>query len=75
MGSIGQVPGSTSTINNADPSNSEAFVTGPRSGQFSPNPAYRWFRRKDGTAKTGGGLSDGTKRGDGEDRVDAGTKN
>ena len=74
MGSIGQVPGSTSTINNADPSNSEAFVTGPRSGQFSPNPATDGQEGKDGTAKTGGGLSDGTKRGDGEDRVDAGTK-
>ena len=74
MGSIGQVPGSTSTINNADPSNSEAFVTGPRSGQFSPNPATDGLEGKDDTAKTGGGLSDGTKRGDGEDRVDPGTK-
>ncbi len=74
MGSIGQVPGSTSTITNADPGNTEAFVTGPRSGQYSPNPATDGLEGKDGTAKTGAGLSDGTKRGDGEDRVDAGTK-
>lgn len=74
MGSIGVVPGATSKINNADPSDSEAFVNGPRSGQYSPNPATDGQEGKDGTAKTGGGLSDGTKRGDGEERVDAGTK-
>ena len=74
MGSIGVVPGATSKINNADPSDSEAFVNGPRSGQYSPNPATDGLEGKDDTAKTGGGLSDGTKRGDGEDRVDPGTK-
>ena len=74
MGSIGVVPGASSKINNADPSDSEAFVNGPRSGQYSPNPATDGLEGKDGTQKTGGGLSDGTKRGDGEDRVDAGTK-
>ena len=74
MGSIGVVPGATSTITNADPSNSEAFVNGPRSGQYSSNPATDGREGKDGTQKTGGGLSDGTKRGDGEDRVDPGTK-
>ena len=74
MGSIGVVPGATSKITNADPNNSEAFVNGPRSGQYSPNPATDGQEGKDGTAKTGGGLSDGTKRGDGEERVDAGTK-
>ena len=74
MGSIGVVPGATSKITNADPNNSEAFVNGPRSGQYSSNPATDGLEGKDGTAKTGGGLSDGTKRGDGEERVDAGTK-
>ena len=74
MGSIGQVPGATSTINNVDPNDSQAFVTGIRSGNYAPNPATDGEEGKDGTAKTGGGLSDGTKRGDGEDRVDAGTK-
>ena len=74
MGSIGPTPGATSKINNADPSDSEAFVNGPRSGQYSPNPATDGQEGKDGTAKTGGGLPDGTKRGDGEDRVDPGTK-
>ena len=74
MGSIGVVPGATSKINNVDPNDSEAFVNGPRSGKFSPNPATDGLEGKDGTQKTGGGLSDGTKRGDGEDRVDAGTK-
>ena len=74
MGSIGVVPGATSTITNADPSDSEAFVNGPRSGQYTPNPVTDGQEAKDGTQKTGGGLSDGTKRGDGEDRVDPGTK-
>ena len=74
MGSIGVVPGATSTINNIDPSDDEAFVTGIRSGNLSPNPATDGEEGKDGTAKTGGGLSDGTLRGDGEKRVDEGTK-
>ena len=74
MGSIGPVPGATSTITNADPNETEAFVNGPRSGQFSPNPVTDGLEGKDGTQKTGGGLSDGTKRGDGEDRVDPGVK-
>ncbi len=74
MGSIGQVPGSTSTINDVDPSDDEAFVTGVRTGNLSPNPATDGLEGKDGTAKTGGGLSDGTTRGDGEQRVDAGSK-
>ena len=74
MGSIGMVPGSTSTINDVDPNDDEAFVTGVRSGNLSPNPATDGEEGKDGTAKTGGGLSDGTTRGDGEQRVDAGTK-
>ena len=74
MGSIGVVPGATSTINDVDPSDSEAFVTGVRSGNYQPNPVTDGVEGKDGTAKTGGGLSDGTTRGDGEDRVDAGTK-
>jgi len=61
MGSIGVVPGATSTINNVDPSDSKAFVTGIRTGNLSPNPATDGVEGKDGTAKTGGGLSDGTK--------------
>jgi hypothetical protein len=74
MGSIGQVPGSTSVINNVNPNDDEAFVTGPRTGNLSPNPTTDGEEGKDGTAKTGGGLSDGTTRGDGEQRVDPGTK-
>ena len=74
MGSIGMVPGSTSVINNVNPSDDEAFVTGPRTGNLSPNPTTDGEEGKDGTAKTGGGLSDGTTRGDGEQRVDPGTK-
>ena len=74
MGSIGQTPGSTSTITNVNPNDDEAFVTGVRTGNLSPNPATDGLEGKDGTAKTGGGLSDGTTRGDGEQRVDAGTK-
>ena len=74
MGSIGVVPGATSTITNADPSDSEAFVNGPRSGNLSTNPATDGLEGKDGKARTGGGLSDGTTDGDGNQRVDPGTK-
>ena len=75
MGSIGVVPGATSTINNVDPSDSKAFVTGIRTGNLSPNPATDGVEGKDGTAKTGGGLSDGTTIEEtGEERVDTGDK-
>ena len=75
MGSIGVVPGATSTINNVDPSDSKAFVTGIRTGNLSPNPATDGEEGKDGTAKTGGGLSDGTTIEEtGEERVDTGDK-
>ena len=69
MGSIGQVPGSTSTINNCLPNDLEGFKTCIRSGQYAPNPTKDGLEGKDGTAKTGGGQSDGTKRGDGEEKV------
>ena len=74
MGSIGVVPGATSTIKNCPPDDNEAFKTCIRSGNYTPNPTTDGFEGKDGTAKTGGGLSDGTIRGDGEVRVDAGGK-
>ena len=74
MGSVGVVPGSTSTINDCAPDDNEAFKTCVRSGKYAPNPITDGEEGKDGTAKTGGGLSDGTTRGDGEQRVDAGTK-
>ena len=74
MGSIGVVPGATSTINNIEPGSTDAFKNGVRFGQYAPNPVTDGEEGKDGTAKTGGGLSDGTTRGDGEQRVDAGAK-
>ena len=74
LGSIGVVPGATSTINDIEPNTTKAFITGVRSGVYQPNPTTDGEEGKDGTAKTGGGLSDGTTRGDGEERVDAGTK-
>ena len=74
MGSIGPVPGSTVVINDIDPNDSEAFKTGVGTGNLAPNPVTDGEEGKDGTAKTGGGLSDGTKRGDGELRVDLGKK-
>ena len=74
MGSIGPVPGSTVVINDIDPNDSEAFKTGVGTGNLAPNPTTDGEEGKDGTAKTGGGLSDGTKRGDGELRVDLGKK-
>jgi len=74
MGSIGPVPGSTVVINDIDPNDSEAFKTGVGTGNLAPNPTTDGEEGKDGTAKTGGGLSDGTKRGDGELRVDLGTR-
>tara|TARA_A100000164_G_scaffold29805_1_gene23100 strand:- start:1172 stop:3988 length:2817 start_codon:yes stop_codon:yes gene_type:complete len=74
MGSIGVVPGATSTINNIEPNTTDVFKNGVRFGQYSPNPNTDGLEGKDGTAKTGGGLSDGTTRGDGEVRVDTGIK-
>jgi len=74
MGSIGPVPGSTVVINNIDPNDTKAFQTGVGTGNLAPNPTTDGQEGKDGTAKTGGGLSDGTKRGDEEQRVDIGTK-
>ncbi len=74
MGSIGPVPGSTVVINDIDPNDTEAFKTGVGTGNLAPNPVTDGEEGKDGTAKTGGGLSDGTKRGDGEQRVDIGKK-
>ena len=67
MGSIGITPGSTSTINNPGP-NREPFVNGPEAFH-QPDPYKDGQEAKDGTAKTGGGLSTGRKRGDGEEDV------
>ena len=69
MGSIGQVPGSTKIINDIDPNDSEAFKTGVGTGDLAPNPAKDGQEGKDGTAKTGGGLATGRKRGDDEEDV------
>ena len=74
LGSIGVVPGATSTINDCIPNDTEAFKTCIRSGQYAPNPYTDGLEGGDGTAKTGGGLSDGTTRGDGEKRIDEGLK-
>lgn len=69
MGSIGQVPGATSVINDIDPNDSEAFKTGVRTGDLAPIPSKDGEEGVDGTAKTGGGLATGRKRGDGEEDV------
>ena len=68
------MPGATSTINDCSPNETEAFKTCIRSGQYAPNPYTDGLEGGDGTAKTGGGLSDGTTRGDGEKRIDEGLK-
>ena len=69
MGSIGQVPGATSIINDIDPNDSEAFKTGVRTGDLAPIPSKDGEEGADGTAKTGGRLATGRKRGDGEEDV------
>ena len=74
MGSIGPVPGSTVVINDIDPNDTKAFQTGVGTGNLAPNPTTDGKEGKDGTAKTGGGLSDGTTRGDDEERSPLGTK-
>ena len=75
MGSIGVVPGATSTINDIAPDDDCTFCTGIRAGNLAPNPATDGEEGKDGTAKTGGGLSDGTKIEEtDEERVDTGSK-
>ena len=67
MGSIGVVPGATSTINDIAPDDNSTFRTGIRAGNLAPNPVVDGEEGKDGTAKTGGGLSDGTKTKDPEE--------
>ena len=74
MGSIGQVPGATSEINTVAPDSNEGFENGTRTGTLEVNTATDGVEGKDGTAKQIGVLSSGTRRGDGEKRVDEGTK-
>lgn len=103
MGSIGQVPGSTTVVKNIRPED-PPFTTGVRTGKLAPipqkdgqeapenreggsetkstttdngslftNPTFgvdtTGLKGPENFAATGGGLSDGTKRGDGKQRV------
>ena len=73
LGSIGQTPGSTSlkeTLLTNDPSS--RFKTGDRTGTYAVDIYTDGNPGLDSTSKQNGGPSDGTKRGDGEFRVDAG---
>ena len=67
MGSIGVTPGATSKLNTPGPDR-EPFVSGPEA--LHPIDAAKdGVEGEDGTAKTGGGLSTGRKRGDGQPDV------
>ena len=75
MGSIGQTPGST-TLKQTIRTNSDAsecrFETGDRTGRYAVDIYTDGNPGLDSTSKQNGGPSDGTIRGDGEFRVDAG---
>jgi len=76
LGSIGQTPGSTTVVKNVRPDD-PGFTHGTRSGAYAPNPAKdgqespenREGGESDKTAKTGGGQSDGSTDGNGNQRV------
>ena len=68
MGSIGQTPGATSVLEQKGP-DTKPFTSGAESGDLSPNPATDGDPTNDDQQKTTGALPDGTKRGDGEERV------
>ena len=74
IGSIGQTPGSTSfkqTVITDD--ENKRFETGDRTGQYAVDPYTDGDPGASSTSKQNGGPSDGTKRGDGEFRVDSGS--
>tara|TARA_A100001035_G_scaffold202444_1_gene162649 strand:+ start:1931 stop:4723 length:2793 start_codon:yes stop_codon:yes gene_type:complete len=73
MGSIGQTPGSTTlteTIRQEDPES--RFATGDRTSPFEVDPLTDGNPGASSTSKQNGGPSTGTRRGDGELRVDTG---
>jgi len=73
MGSIGQTPGSTTlteTIRQEDPDS--RFATGDRTAPFEVDPLTDGNPGASSTSKQNGGPSTGTRRGDGELRVDTG---
>ena len=79
MGSIGQVPGSTTVINEEDPNNDNRFVTALKtdSNALNPNTDGKPFceKKDDGKVNTsGGGLSDGSTDSNDNQRVDLATK-
>ena len=68
MGSIGQTPGATSVLPQKGP-DTKPLTSGAESGDLAPNPATDGDPTQDQQQKTTGALPDGTKRGDGEERV------
>ena len=79
MGSIGQVPGSTTVINEEDPTNDKRFVTALKtdSNALNPNTDGKPFceKKDDGKVNTsGGGLSDGSTDSNDDQRVDLAEK-
>jgi hypothetical protein len=68
MGSIGQTPGATSVLPQKGP-DAKPFTSGAESGDLTPNPNTDGDPTQDEQQKTTGALPDGTKRGDGEERV------
>ena len=73
MGSIGQTPGSTTlteTIRQEDPES--RFATGDRTNPWEVDPLTDGNPGASSTSKQNGGPSTGTRRGDGELRVDTG---
>jgi hypothetical protein len=73
MGSIGQTPGSTTlteTIRQEDPES--RFATGDRTSPWEVDPLTDGNPGASSTSKQNGGPSTGTRRGDGELRVDTG---
>jgi len=73
MGSIGATPGATGVLEQKGP-DTKPLTSGAESGELAPNPNTDGDPTQDQQQKTTGALPDGTKRGDGEERVNTPAK-
>tara|TARA_B100002052_G_scaffold155286_1_gene141526 strand:+ start:1156 stop:3948 length:2793 start_codon:yes stop_codon:yes gene_type:complete len=74
MGSIGQTPGATSTINNATPDGTDRFLTAIQTGNLAPIVEVDGVEGGIDNKQRQVVISNNTKDGDGNLRVDLGTR-
>ena len=74
LGSIGQTPGATSVINNEDPNDPERFKTVIKTDEFAPIDTVDGIEGSKNGLQTQVVISDGSTDGNGDERVDLGTR-